>query len=944
MAKANKKNFVTTIITSSIGAALSIGLIVGTNVAYSYENLLNVFFSSSDYKASEIVKEHCENVAAEGLVLLKNDNNALPLNNSETKVALLGQNSYDFVYGGSGSGAVDTKSAPNLSDAFLDAGFILNTTVSDFYLEGPGKNYRKVTPGLDGDGDFIVNEVPSSAYTDEFKNSLTDDIAVVTIGRGGGESRDLPLEPLPTGARYLQVDKNELDLLDLACSKYDKVILVMNTNNPVELGFLEDTKYENIQAALWIGGVGQEGIRAIPKILNGTYNPSGRLVDTYAYDSTTAPSYQNMGDAKFSYTPTDDLKLPKNGYEYMVFGEGIYVGYRYYETRYEDVVLGRTTGYDYSSQVQFPFGYGLSYTEFEWSNFEVKESTDGLSYDLSATVKNVGDVAGKDVVEFYVQKPYTPGGLEVAAIELIEFAKTDLLEPQEEQTVSVNVLKKDLTSYDDVNYKTYVLNQGDFYFALGKDAHDALNNVLATKGKTTANGMTYNGNSDFAKVGLTTTSVDATTYSTSSVTDHKITNALEDVDINYYESYTYLSRNDWTGTFPTYFKNGSWTIDREIVEDLQFYDIKQDTTDDAAIDAFTFVTNSTETSYVVQDLIGVPLSDSRWDDIISQLSYTQMTKLIRLGGYATEQIDRIGLPATVDKDGPSGVSGTLVGGGSAMAWPSEIVMASTWNKPMIEKLGELMGEDAIKTGTAGIYAPGANIHRSPYSGRNFEYYSEDALLSYKMAEYETRGLRSKGIITYVKHFALNDQETNRYGCSIFANEQSVREIFLKGFEGSIVGGGSTAVMAAMNRVGTRWVGAHRGMMTTILRDEWGFEGVAITDQASVPAMFYQDMISGLWAGTDMWLNTNSDFWSLKKYSNDKDMQYYIHRAAKNIVYAVTNSWEVNETYLEGIDTGTTKIFPWKALIWSLDGLIWAGTVVSMVFLGLEIIKKYKKEQ
>ena len=937
MAK-NKKSL-PKIIAASVASLFSIALIIGTRIAYSYESLLDVFFTIGEYKSSVTTKQLCEDVVGEGLVLLQNKDNALPLQSNEKKVALFGQNSVDFVYGGSGSGAIDASTAPNLKKAFEDAGFTVNSTLWNFYKDGPGKSYRKKTPDEAGHGSFEVNEVPQSVFTDAVKNSLTDDVAVVVFGRSGGESADLPTSALSTGLLYLELDSNELATLDLAVSKYDKVILLMNTNNPVELGFLNEAKYSNVKAAIWVGGVGQEGIRAIPKILNGSINPSGRLVDTYAYDCTSAPSFVNLKSSSITNSSV------KNGNKYMVFAEGIYVGYRYYETRYEDVVLGNTTSFDYASEIQYPFGYGLSYTSFTWSDFNVSENADGKSYDLSVKVTNTGEVSGKDVVEFYLQKPYTNGGVETSAIELVEFAKTKLLEPNEEETLTVNVLKKDLTSYDYKTEKTYVLNEGDFYFSAGKDAHDALNNILSLKGKTISDGMTSEGNSNLAKLALNNPSVNKE-YN-KAPTGIEVSNALEEADIRYYDpSFNYLSRSDWQGTFPTHYKNGSYSAPTNLLSDLEFFDINTDTSDDTLISEANVKFNDSSTSYKVKDLIDASYTDSRWDDMINQLTYNQATRLIRLGGYSTQQIDRIELPATQDKDGPSGVSGTLVGGVSSMAWPVEVVMASTWNKEMIEELGVLFGEDTIQVGVAGVYGPGANIHHSPFSGRNFEYFSEDPIISYKMAEAEMKGLRSKGVMAYVKHFALNDQETDRYGSAIFANEQAIREIFLKGFEGAIVGGKSVALMVAMNRVGARWCGANKGMMNTILRKEWGFEGMAITDQASVPAMFYQDMISGLWAGTDMWLNTNADYWSLTNYSNDETMKYYIHKAAKNIVYAITKSWAVNESYKtsssgQTIET-TTKTIPWRVILWSLDGVVWSGTIALIALMTIQIIKNKKR--
>ncbi len=931
------------ITTSVIGGILSVGLIVGTVVAYQYESLIDVFFTQNSGETSVDSLALCEDVVEEGVVLLKNEDEALPLSDTETNLALLGQNTVDFVYGGSGSGSVDTSTAPTLKTALEDKGYTINETLWDFYDTGAGSSYRKETPDSAGDGEFAVNEVPQSVYTTDVINSLADDdVAIVSIGRSGGESADIPTTDLASGYNYLEIDADEQALLKLACDNFDKVILLVNTNNPIELGFLEDEEYSNIKAALWVGGVGQEGLYGLANVISGDANPSGRLVDTFAYDALSAPSSQNLGDYDITNSSVD------KGNKYLVYGEGIYVGYRYYETRYEDVVLGNTTGYDYSTQVQFPFGYGLSYTDFTWSNYSVSEEDD--QFVISLRVTNTGDVAGKEVVEIYAQKPYVEGGVETASVELVGFAKTDVIDAGSYQNVTITVDKRDLTSYDYETYETYILNQGDYYLSAGKNAHDALNNILALKGYDVSDGMDYDGNSSLASLAFTQSEIDSTTYSTSEQTGYEITNQFEDVDINYYadEEYQYLSRSDWNGTYPTTYSDGSWEASSEVLSDLEFYDIEEDTSDDEDVANFTFVQNSTDTSYVVTDLIGADYDDERWDDIVNQLSYSQMTRLIRLGGYSTVQIDRIELPATQDKDGPSGISATLVGGSSTMAWPAEVVMASTWNTEMINDLGVLFGSDSIKAGVAGLYGPGANIHRSPFSGRNFEYFSEDPFLSYEMCKNEVEGLRSKGVITYVKHFFLNDQETNRYGGAIFANEQSIREIYSKGFEGA-VDGGSNAAMAAMNRIGTRWVGAHKGAMTELLRNEWGFEGMVITDQASVSAMFYQDIISGLWAGTDIWLNTNSSYWSLSDYSDDETVLYYIHRAAKNILYSIVNSWAVDESY-QLDDTGEiikseTWTLPWRGILTAVDCVVIIFSVLAIGYCWtIYIINKRRPQE
>ena len=924
---------------AGVSAVAIIAMAVGHGYAYNYESLLDVYFTKTGYVANDNEKALCEDVIEEGLVLLKNEDSALPLKSNEMKVALFGQNSVDFVYGGSGSGSIDSSKAPTLKAALEKNGFEVNQTLWDFYSTGAGSSYRKKMPGSDGHGEFAVNEVPVSVFTSEVKNAFKDsEVAICSIGRAGGESSDLP-KSMPTGVSYLQLDPTEREMLTLVCQTYSKVILLVNTNNPMELGFLEDDAFKNIKAAIWVGGVGQEGMYGISNVLCGKANPSGRLVDTYAYDSTSAPSFQNLGD----YTYTNSSVT--NGTKYMVYGEGIYVGYRYYETRYEDVVLGNTTGYSYASAVQYPFGYGLSYSAFSYDDYKVEADSSKDVYTVSLTVTNTSSIAGKEVVEVYAQKPYASGGIEKASIELVGYAKTGELKKGESEKVQIEVAKRDLASYDYKDAKTYVLDKGDYYLSVGKSAHDALNNILAKKGKKVSDGMDKEGDANLAAVAFTQSEADKTTYSVSE-NGTKITNQLEDVDINHYEDCAYLSRSDWNATFPATYKGGSYEASSQLLKDLEFFDVNSDKSDDEAISSFVYKTSSADTNYTVQDLKDASYSDSRWDDLVNQLSFKQMTKLIRMGGYSTQQIDCIGLPATQDKDGTSGISGTLVSGASAMAWPAEVAMASTWNDDLIERLGVCFGEDSISCGVAGVYAPGADIHRSPYSGRNFEYYSEDSFLSGKMAASEIKGLRSKGAIVYAKHFALNDQETNRYGVSVFANEQAIREIYLKGFEYAVKEGKTAGLMAAMNRIGTRWVGAHKGLMTNILRSEWGFEGMVITDQASVPAMFYQDIASGLWGGTDIWLNTFSSYWSLDAYKDDKTMQYYIHRAAKNIIYSVTKSWAVNDAYKTN-QSSDVSIFPWRGWLTGLEVTVYvlgsAGIIVPTTLFIVSKLKKKKEE-
>lgn len=921
----------------SLGSILGIAMGVGDYFVDAYEPVIDVFFSGDkQVEETDGEKECCEQIEEEGIVLLKNEDNALPLKDGEKKIALLGQNSVDFVYGGSGSGSVDVSNAPTLKSALESEGFTINKSLWDFYKTGPGKSYRKTTPNLSGDGEFNVNEVPRKVFTDNVKNSLdNDDVGICVFGRGSGESSDLPLNPLKNGTRYLELDPHEKDTLKLACEKFDKVIVLINSSNPMELGFLNEPEFKNVKACLLVGPVGQYGMNAIGRILNGKVSPSGKLVDTYAFNSQSAPSTKNIGDYKISNSQI------KNGNNYIVYQEGIYVGYKYYETRYEDKILKNDNvgEFNYAAEVQFPFGYGLTYSDFARENYVVTEEEN--SFEVSIDVTNKGSSKGKDVVEIYMQSPYTSydiqNGIEKSSIELVGFKKTKTLEQNETENIKISVPKELMKTYDSKGAKTYVVDEGDYYFTAASNAHEAINNILFEKDNSLESELIGELNKGFTYK-YNQSSLDVEKYSKTN-NGVKITNQFDDVDANYYDDCQYVTRSNWENSLPkSAYKNGNWSASDKLLKDLEFY------RGDEVINgpqAKMPVWGSTATSYKVQDLVDCDYSDKKWDDLVSQLTYSQATRLVRLGGYSTIQIDDIGLPSTIDKDGPSGISGTLVGGGSTMAWPAEVVFASTRNEELIEKMGEYLGHDSINSKTAGWYAPGVNIHRTPYSGRNFEYFSEDGFLSGKIGAAEMRGVRSKGVIAYMKHFALNDQETNRYGGAIFANEQSIRENFLKGFEIVTREGKPVAAMAAMNRIGSRWVGAHKGIMTKVLRKEWGFEGVVITDQASSSAMFYQDMPSGLAAGTDLWLNTNKNFWKLDEYKTNATVMTNVQRAAKNIIYAVTKSNAVID-YKDG--SGTNQITPnsmpaWKIgfivlnVLWYIGCLLLIGIPVTKLILG-----------
>ncbi|WP_339316262.1 glycoside hydrolase family 3 N-terminal domain-containing protein [Paenibacillus sp. FSL R10-2734] len=953
MKKISKTAAISTFVVSIL---LIIGLIVGNFYADKYSQIISIYLGHSTDKivASEDDKEVdteyyksafnsadeaktkgeqlSQEIVEEGIVLLKNDNNALPLK-SGTKISLLGQNSVDLVYGAGVSGSVDTSESGNLLTSLTKSGFEINKTLWDFYKSGDGSSYRKQIPDLYGEGPFAVNEVPQSAYKADVIKSLADynDAAVVVIGRSGNESTDLTTEVLPTGSHYLEIDQNEKDLLKLANENFDKVIVLINSSNTLESGFLEEY---GIDAAIVVGAIGPHGADGIAEVLNGNVNPSGKLVDTYAYDVFSAPAMKNFG----KYNIANSKVVMGNAF--MVYSEGIYVGNRYYETRYEDVVLGNesTTNYDYSNQVQFPFGYGLSYTTFEWSDYSVKEKDD--KYEVSLKVTNTGSVAGKDVVQINMQSPYTEydkeNKIEKASVELVGFEKTSLLEPGKSETVNIEIDKEEMKTYDANGYGTYIVDAGTYYFAAGRNAHDALNNILAAKGKKTTDGMDYDGNVAMVK-DFTVDKLDSTTYKVSAATGNEITNQFADVDIKKYDpSFEYLSRNDWTGTWPTTYAEGSMTAPKELLADLEISHTENP-------DAVMPVTGKISEEYgklSAAMFIGKDYDDKLWDVLLDQLTIDEMTELVRMGGYATLPIPSINLPATIDKDGPAGISSTLVGGNtSAVAYPAEVVMASTWNVDLIREMGELIGEDSLSNKVAGWYAPGINMHRTAFGGRNFEYFSEDSFLSGKMGASEVAGVQSKGAFVTMKHFALNEQETNRMGGAMFANEQSTRELYLQPFETTVREGNALGAMASMNRLGARWSGGHKGLMTETLRNEWGFKGFVITDQASFPIFSYQDILEGQEAGTNLWLNTDANLWNLSKDQLTASTVSNIRESTHSILYSIINSNAMNGI---SVTSKIVSVLPlWKYWLIAANIIIGLGVLIAVLLVSRKLVRQKK---
>lgn len=922
---------------------LTVVLVVGNVVILSYSQIVTGFlgqsssklvpakgeepvdYFTSDFDSNEALHDYSkqlgQEIVEEAIVLLKNQEKALPLASGD-KVSLLGQNSVDLIYGGGGAGSIDTSQAPDFKTVMKKSGFEINPTLWDFYTEGPGKEFRKETPSITGQGAFKVNEVPKSVYTKEVISSFADyqDAAIVTIGRSGGESADLSPDKLDSGFHYLEIDQEERDLLQLAQDNFDKVVVILNTSNPIELDFLENY---DIDACIWAGALGQTGAYGIGEVLNGNVNPSGRLVDTYAYDVFSSPAMVNFGD----YTIKNSEVT--SGDKYVVYGEGIYIGYKYYETRYEDVVLGNEDrqAYDYETQVQYPFGYGLSYTDFEWSDYQVKESDD--SFEVSLTVTNKGQTAGKETVQLYLQSPYTDYDkdnlIEKAAVQLVGFDKTVEIAAGEAETVTIEVSKEEMKAYDSQGHGTYIVDAGDYYLAAGRNAHEGLNNILAAKGKTVADGMDVEGRKELAKK-FTVDQLDAKTYAVSAETGKEISNQFENVDIKKYDDdFVYLSRNDWEGTWPTVYADGKWKASEQLLADLEF---SHEENKEDKMPEFEKISEEYGKLSAAM-LIGADYDDDKYQALLDQMSLEDMTTLVRMGGYATRYIESINLPGTINKDGPAGISSTLVGGGesTAMGYPAQVVVASTWNSDVVNRMGQAIGEDSLAAKVSGWYAPGINTHRLPFGGRNFEYFSEDSFISGKLSASEVEGAQNKGTFVFMKHFALNDIETNRMGGAMFANEQAVREVFLKPFETTVREGNASGAMAGMNRIGARWVGSHKGLMTNTLRDEWDFTGLVITDQASFPNFYYQDMFGGLEAGTDMWLNTSTMLWNFSDESLTPTMANHLRNASHNIIYTIVNSNAMNGMTA---NTEVKKVTPkWKFMLFAADAVI--GALLAFIF-------------
>lgn len=870
-------------------------------------------------------------LAEEGFVLLKNENAALPMNKG-ARISVFSKNSVNLSYGGSGSGGFDTSNNKNLYESLNDAGFVTNPTLKRFYESSQSGPVRTANSSDLDNGDnqkIAAAETPQSKYTDAVRNSYADysDAALVVITRIGGEGFDLPRYQgdsegaVSPDSHYLELDQNEIDLLTAVTDgTFKRVVVVFNTPSSFEATFLKDSAYaafaDKIDAAVWIGFTGSNGITALGEILNGDVNPSGRLVDTWAADFTKNPSFVNFGTGCLPDT-TD--KYDGGMYYSVDYEEGIYVGYRYYETR------GETDGEEwYNANVVYPFGYGLSYTTFDWTvgDASASEIELGTTITVPVTVKNTGSVAGKDVVQLYASAPYTLGGIEKAHKVLVGFAKTKLLQPGESETVTVSFDPYSAASYDyrDANsngFSGYELEAGEYTLYISRNAHESEKAIALNLAADVQIG-------------------------TDPTTDSEVVNRYTDSE-NFLDSDwqldTMLSRADWEGTWPT-----PQTAQQHAGTDRLYEEIRSEEHNNPTdFDSEEYPWFGEEPTLTLRDLLPsaeaegyepvVSYDDERWEELMMGCDEEEMIALINNGAYHTLAMESVGLPATIHGDGPSGftcfMSKEQVNG--TCQYVSEPVMASTWNINLMTELGEAIGEEGTigdkATGQpySSIYAPGVNIHRSPFGGRCSEYFSEDPFISGMMGAAEVQGIQSRGVLPTVKHFVANEQETHRSigGDLSWLSEQALREIYLKPFEYTVKLGETRGIMTSFNRIGTRWTGGDYRLLTEILRNEWGFNGLVICDFNTIPQYMIPRMM--FYAGGSLDLATQQSAMWTDCDTSDAGDAIVLMRAVKDVMYALVNSNAMNaevigynppiwQEYLHWINIGAfTLVGVWLVL-------------------------------
>lgn len=887
-------------------------------------NTINVVLADKEELSQENAensKQIIEEITSEGIVLTKNDDGFLPI--APQKLNVFGWASTNPIYGGTGSGTVDASTAVGILEGLENAGFETNHELSDMYTE-----YRADCPAISiNEGqDWTLPEIPVAQYPDEIMENAKafSDTAVIVLARTGGEGADLPHDmgavmdgsynqgtkytnalytnnsddyaDFEDGQSYLELSRTEADLVDMVCNEFENVIVVYNGANALELGWTEE--YEQIKSVLLCAGAGATGFNALGNIIAGEVNPSGKTADTWVKDLTQTPYIHNIGH--FAYTNTQEVSdAAKAAWEradgivsFVNYTEGIYTGYRFYETAAEENLI------DYDEVVMYPFGYGLSYTSFEQEMGELQITEDSISVDV--TVTNTGDTAGKEVVELYYNPPYVNGGIEKSSVNLIAFDKTDLIEPGQSQTLTLTFNIEDMASYDTYNRGAYVLEEGEYEISLRSDSHTMLDSEIYTLEAEIVYDESNTHAGDLAAA----------------------ENKLDFAEGNL----TYLSRNNG---FENYEEAVKAPEDFELEGEVQgngTWNPEEYNNPDDVMPA-----TGARNGLNLYDLRGADYDDPRWEELLDQMTVDEMVELIAYGGHQTAAVKSVEKIRTLDTDGPAGLNSITIGA-FGTGYCSEILIAQTWNEELAKKAGEGISREFTDFHISGWYAPSMNLHRSAFGGRNFEYYSEDSLLSSKMAFAEVSAAVEQGVYPYIKHLIMNEQETNRnaFLCTWF-NEQSARELYLKPFEYCVKNtpSGKLAVMSSYNYLGTEWAGGCAALLKDILREEWGFQGMVISDYFGNYG--YMDADRAVRGGTDLMLGTAGNDAIMTDLSATSVIA--MRQAAKNIFYVVVNS-SAYEEYTPG------QIPSWMQLLYIADAVLAGIFIVVEIFL----IRKYLKKK
>ena len=894
-----------------LALAITVNLIL-TGPMYSMVTLATGDGKVSEEHAAEAT-ELVEDIADEGIVLLDNDGTLPMAKNS--KLNVFGWASTNPCYGGTGSGALsDAYPTVTLLEGLKNAGFELNTELSDFYT-----SYRADRPvvGIFSQ-DWTLPEPEAAQYTDEMMNNAKafSDTAMVVITRVGGEGADLPTDvsqvtydaghsynDFEPGEHYLQLSKTEKDMIDLVCKNFDKVVVVYNGANAMELGWVKD--YSQIKSVVWCAGTGQSGFNSLGSILCGDVNPSGRTVDTFVYDLTETPTANNFGN--FNYTNMDEFIVPASPFSaeavpsFVNYVEGIYVGYKFYETAAAEGLI------DYDKTVEYPFGYGLSYTTFTQTLNSVTEADGTITVDV--TVTNTGSASGKEVVEVYYNPPYTNGGIEKASVNLIGFAKTSELAPGASENVTVTFKAEDMASYDTYGKGCYVLEKGDYVISINADSHT----VLDSKVYNVASDIVYDASNK--------------RESDVEVADNKFDFAEGNV--------TYLSRADG---FANYAEATAAPADFELPAQAKatFYNNSNWNPEDFNNADDVAPTTGAKNGLKLKDMVGVDYNDAQWDAFLDQLTVADMDSLIALGGYQSVAVSSVGKVQAIDCDGPASINNNFTQQGS-IGFPSAVMIAATWNTDLAYSFGESIGKMADDMGVSGWYAPAMNIHRSAFAGRNFEYYSEDGVLSGAIASHAIMGSQDQGVYAFMKHFALNDQETNRCGmlCT-WASEQAIREIYLKPFEACVKNADCHAVMSSFNYIGNTYAGNCPELLINVLRNEWGFVGMVLTDYYGVYG--YQDSDHLIRNGGDFCLVNYDTETNHLTDTTSATALVCARQACKNILYTVANS---RAYYPENLNPGMAT---WEKVMIGVDVVGVLALIALEILVAKKGYAKRKKEE